>query len=57
LRPSGKALFGNALADVVTEAQFIEAGTPVRILSASGDRIVVEANPTIPHTEDTESTE
>ncbi|MEI6280353.1 MAG: NfeD family protein, partial [Verrucomicrobiae bacterium] len=43
LRPSGKAVFGNALADVVTEGQFIEAGTAVRILSVSGDRIVVEA--------------
>jgi len=53
LRPSGKALFGNTLADVVTEAQFIEAGTPVRILSASGDRIVVEANPAMTHTEHT----
>lgn len=42
LRPSGKALFGNTLADVVTDAQFLEAGTPVRILSVSGDRVVVE---------------
>ena len=42
LRPSGKAVFGNALADVVTEGQFIEAGTAIRILSVSGDRIVVE---------------
>jgi len=42
LRPAGKALFGNSLADVVTDGQFVDAGTPVRILSASGDRIVVE---------------
>ncbi|MEI6073333.1 MAG: NfeD family protein [Verrucomicrobiae bacterium] len=42
LRPSGKAVFANALADVVTEGQFIEAGTAIRILSVSGDRIVVE---------------
>jgi len=42
LRPSGKALFGKALTDVVTEGQFIEAGSAVRVVSASGDRIVVE---------------
>lgn len=42
LRPSGKAVFGDALVDVVTQGQFIEAGAPVRILSISGDAVVVE---------------
>ncbi len=42
LRPSGKAVFGKVLADVVAEGQFIEASTPVRILSISGDRVVVQ---------------
>ncbi|MCX6969517.1 MAG: hypothetical protein NTV93_05090 [Verrucomicrobia bacterium] len=42
LRPSGKAAFGDALVDVMTQGQFIEAGAPVRILSISGDAVVVE---------------
>jgi len=42
LRPSGKAVFGKSLADVVAEGQFIEAGTGVRIVSVAGERIVVE---------------
>lgn len=42
LRPSGKAVFGETLVDVVTQGQFIEAGTPVRILSVSGEAVVVE---------------
>ncbi len=42
LRPSGKALFGEALLDVVTQGQFVEQGSAVRILSISGDAIVVE---------------
>jgi membrane-bound serine protease (ClpP class) len=42
LRPSGKAVFGPTLADVVTDGQFLEPGTPVRILSVSSGRIVVE---------------
>ena len=42
LRPSGKAVFGDLLVDVMTQGQFVEEGTPVRILSISGDAIVVE---------------
>lgn len=42
LRPSGKALFGETLVDVVTQGQFIEEGTPVRVLWISGDAVVVE---------------
>lgn len=42
LRPSGKALFGKSLTDVVTEGQFIEAGSAVRVVSSSPDRTVVE---------------
>lgn len=41
LRPSGKAIFENTLVDVVTQGQFLDAGTPVRILSISGDAVVV----------------
>ena len=42
LRPSGKAVFGDALVDVMTQGQFIEQGAPVRIFSISGDAVVVE---------------
>lgn len=42
LRPSGKALFGEILVDVVTQGQFVEEGSPVRILSIAGDAVVVE---------------
>lgn len=42
LRPSGKALFGKSLVDVVTEGQFVEEGSAVRVVSSSPDRIVVE---------------
>ena len=42
LRPSGKAVFGDALVDVMAQGQFIEQGTPVRVLSISGDAVVVE---------------
>jgi len=42
LRPAGKARLGETLVDVVTEGTFIEAGEPIRILSVSGDRVVVE---------------
>lgn len=43
LRPSGKAVFGSILADVVTDGQFLDPGTPVRILSVSSGKVVVEA--------------
>ncbi len=42
LRPAGKVLFENSLVDVVTDGDFIESGKPVRVLSASAERIVVE---------------
>lgn len=42
LRPSGKARFGEMLVDVVTQGQFVDEGSPVRILSISGDAVVVE---------------
>lgn len=42
LRPSGKAVFGTILADVVTDGQFLEPGTKVRVVSVSGGRILVE---------------
>lgn len=43
LRPAGKAEFGEALVDVEAQGEFLEPGTPVRIISREGDRFVVEA--------------
>lgn len=41
LRPSGTALFGEERIDVVSEAEWIPHGTPVRVVSAEGYRHVV----------------
>ncbi len=41
LRPSGKAEFGGELYDVITEGQFVDPGTPVRVVAVEGARIVV----------------
>jgi len=43
LRPSGFALFGQEKIDVVSESEFIEEGTAVRIVSVEGSRHVVRA--------------
>ncbi len=45
LRPAGRARFGHRLLDVMTEGDFFPPGTPVRITSISGRRIVVEHAP------------
>ena len=42
LRPSGKAVFGAHVLDVITEGEFLHPGTPVRIVAIAGPRIVVE---------------
>jgi len=41
LHPSGKALFGEVLLDVVTEGDFVARGAKVRVLEVSGNRVVV----------------
>ena len=41
LRPSGIGLFDDERIDVVSESEWIEEGTPVRIVSAEGSRHVV----------------
>ena len=41
LRPTGKARFGNAIVDVVAEADFLDAGIPVEIIAIRGNRVVV----------------
>ncbi len=41
LRPGGRARFGDLLVDVLTEGEYVEPRTPVRVVSRSGLRVVV----------------
>ncbi|MBI4521751.1 MAG: nodulation protein NfeD, partial [Gemmatimonadetes bacterium] len=41
LRPSGTAVFGEERVDVVSESEWIEAGTPIRVVQSEGYRHVV----------------
>ena len=43
LRPSGLALFGDRRVDVVSQGDFIAAGTRVRVIEVSGNRVMVES--------------
>jgi membrane-bound serine protease (ClpP class) len=43
LRPSGVGVFNDERIDVVSESEWIEEGTPLRIVSAEGSRNVVRA--------------
>ncbi len=45
LRPGGKAQFGEAVLDVMTQGELIEKGARVRIVAHSGREAVVEAIP------------
>jgi membrane-bound serine protease (ClpP class) len=42
LRPAGKVKFGDAIVDVVAEAEFLEKGTKVRIIKIHGNKVVVK---------------
>ena len=42
LRPTGKAKFGEAIVDVVAEAEFLDKGTKVEIIEIHGNRVVVK---------------
>ena len=42
LRPSGVAIIGDRRIDVLTEGEFIAAGTPIRVTRVEGSRIFVE---------------
>ncbi|MEZ6137711.1 MAG: NfeD family protein [Pirellulaceae bacterium] len=44
LRPSGKVLFEQRLIDVVTEGDYVDAGSSVSIVRIEGNRIVVRKN-------------
>ena len=41
LRPSGRALIDGELVDVITEGEFYEPGTAVRVVAVTGGRTVV----------------
>jgi membrane-bound ClpP family serine protease len=41
LRPAGKAMFGDQLADVVTEGDLIPKDERVRVVRVEGSRVVV----------------
>lgn len=43
LRPTGKASFGDAIVDVVAEAEFLDKGTQVEIIKIHGNRVVVKS--------------
>jgi membrane-bound serine protease (ClpP class) len=47
LRPAGTALFDEERVDVVSESEWIQAGTRVRIVSAEGYRHVVRPIPRV----------
>lgn len=42
LRPTGKVRFGDAIVDVVAEADFLDTGTKVEIIEIHGNRVVVK---------------
>jgi membrane-bound serine protease (ClpP class) len=42
LRPSGAGRFGKERIDIVSEANWISAGTPIRVVRSDGYRHVVE---------------
>ena len=49
LRPAGVARFGNDRVDVVSEGDFIPAGSTIRVLRTAGNRVTVRAEqPTAP---------
>ena len=45
LRPAGSADIGGQRLDVVTEGEFLPAGTPVEVVKVEGPRVVVRALP------------
>jgi membrane-bound serine protease (ClpP class) len=42
LRPAGVATIGGRRVDVLTEGEFVNAGTPVRVTRVEGARIFVQ---------------
>lgn len=44
LRPSGKAIFGDLLVDVLSEGDYVERGTQVRVVRIEGNIVTVRRN-------------
>jgi len=42
LRPAGRAKFGDRLVDVVTEGEYLEPGTKLKVIEVSGNRVLVK---------------
>lgn len=42
LRPSGTVMIGDNRLDAVTDGEYVDAGTPVKVTLVSGNRMVVE---------------
>lgn len=42
LRPSGKAQFGDAILDVISDSGFIAKDTPVEVIQVAGKKLIVE---------------
>jgi len=45
LRPSGKVKINGEVFDVVTEGEFMDKGTPVKVMEINGNRIIVSKEP------------
>ncbi|MBM3252867.1 MAG: nodulation protein NfeD [Candidatus Omnitrophica bacterium] len=43
LRPSGRAIFGNEILDVITEGDFIDQDKEIQVVSIEGNRIIVKS--------------
>ena len=43
LRPAGSGRFGEQKLDVITRGDYLQSGTPIRIVECHGSRIIVEA--------------
>lgn len=41
LRPSGKVLIDHQLVDVITEGDYVNAGTPIAVVKVEGNRVIV----------------
>lgn len=56
LRPAGIARFGDQRESVVTDGEFLTAGTALQVVDIQGSRVVVEAGPTEDETQMTDQT-
>ena len=43
LRPGGKGRFGERTIDVLASGDFLDRGTPIRVVRVTGNQVLVEA--------------